>query len=69
MNPGTGAPGRNEGLGDTIARAAKLIGADKLARVYTEATGRDCGCEARREALNRFGEKVKENLVSLRRLR
>lgn len=57
------------GLGDRLAGLIQRTGLDKLAHAYTSATGQDCGCAARQEALNRFGEKVKENLVSLRRLR
>jgi hypothetical protein len=42
------------GLGDTVARLAHYVGADKLAQAYTSLTGRDCGCQQRQEALNRL---------------
>jgi len=57
------------GLGDQVAAAIHASGLDKLAHAYTSLTGRDCGCGKRQEALNQFGEKVKENLAVLRRLR
>lgn len=43
-----------KGLGDTVARLAHAVGADKLAEVYTRVTGRDCGCQQRQETLNRI---------------
>ena len=42
------------GLGDTVARLAHYVGADKLASAYSAITGRDCGCQQRQEALNRL---------------
>jgi len=68
----TGTPfdaDETDGLGDKVALLLERAGFDNLAHAYTDLTGHDCGCGARREALNRFGEKVKENLASLRRLR
>lgn len=44
--------GQSEGLGDTIATFTHTTGLDKLAKLYTQKTGKDCGCDARREALN-----------------
>jgi len=43
-----------EGLGDTIAQLAHALGADKVAESWTKATGKDCGCKKRREALNKM---------------
>ena len=40
------------GLGDVVARLAKLAGAQSLARWYTDLTGHDCGCSARQAKLN-----------------
>lgn len=42
------------GLGDTIANFTHVTGLDKLAHKYTELTGRDCGCQQRRELLNKL---------------
>jgi hypothetical protein len=41
-----------QGLGDVVADLTHLSGLDQLAKVYTDVTGKDCGCEARREKLN-----------------
>tara|TARA_Y100001937_G_scaffold56142_1_gene77171 strand:- start:18 stop:197 length:180 start_codon:yes stop_codon:yes gene_type:complete len=42
------------GFGDTVAKVAKVVGADKVARAYTKVTGKDCGCGQRRDSLNRM---------------
>lgn len=42
----------SRGLGDTIAKVAHAIGADQAAHVFERVTGRECGCEKRREKLN-----------------
>jgi hypothetical protein len=41
------------GLGDTVARVIRAAGLDKLAEAYTTVTGKDCGCEKRREDWNK----------------
>lgn len=41
------------GLGDTVARITEATGIAQVARRITRATGHDCGCQKRREALNR----------------
>lgn len=43
---------RPRGLGDTVAGLAKAVGADKAAALFHRMTGKDCGCEGRREKLN-----------------
>jgi hypothetical protein len=40
------------GLGDAVADLAHLTGLDRVAKFYEQVTGKDCGCEARRETLN-----------------
>jgi hypothetical protein len=40
-------------LGDAIADFTHATGLEKLAGWYTELTGKDCGCELRRQQLNR----------------
>ena len=48
------------GLGDTIANFTHSTGLDKLAELYTQATGKDCGCQGRQETLNKiFPYKIK----------
>ncbi|MEM7115837.1 MAG: hypothetical protein AAF614_25575 [Chloroflexota bacterium] len=41
-----------QGLGDSVADVTKLTGLDKVADTYSRLTGRDCGCEARKDKLN-----------------
>ena len=43
---------KSKGLGDTIAKVAKWTGAEKVAKAYEKATGKDCGCDKRRAKLN-----------------
>ena len=53
---------KSRGLGDTIANITHATGLDKLATLYTQVTGKPCGCQSRQEALNKlipYG--VKEN--------
>tara|TARA_R100001460_G_scaffold44130_1_gene80709 strand:- start:234 stop:398 length:165 start_codon:yes stop_codon:yes gene_type:complete len=45
---------RSRGLGDTIYKTAKMIGADKVAKAYERVTGKPCGCQERRDTLNRL---------------
>lgn len=44
----------SEGLGDSIAKLAHSLGADRIAQSWTDATGKDCGCKKRQEALNKM---------------
>jgi hypothetical protein len=44
----------SRGLGDAVARMAERVGITAVVDRITHATGRDCGCRARREALNRW---------------
>src|SRR5271157_1363303 len=49
------------GLGDTIAKITHATGLDKLSELYTQITGKPCGCAERQEALNKlFPYGVKE---------
>jgi hypothetical protein len=43
-----------QGLGDTVANFTHVTGLDQLAKAYTQVTGKDCGCDARREKLNQL---------------
>lgn len=52
---------RSRGLGDTVHKIAKALGADKIAEKYEDMTGKDCGCEKRREALNQLLSYYKED--------
>jgi hypothetical protein len=42
------------GLGDTVADLTHITGVDQVAQAYTQLTGKDCGCKARQEKLNRL---------------
>lgn len=42
----------SKGLGDDIHLLAKKTRLDLLAKLFEKATGRDCGCDKRREQLN-----------------
>lgn len=51
----------SQGFGDTIAKITHATGLDKLADIYTNITGKPCGCQSRQEALNKlFPYGVKE---------
>ena len=45
---------RSSGLGDSIAKFTSATGIDKLAKKMANAAGKsDCGCDTRRDTLNR----------------
>ena len=53
---------QSKGLGDSIEKVMKATGVKKLAEKYTEKTGKDCGCNKRKEKLNQlfsYGKKAK----------
>ena len=44
----------SKGLGDTIAKVTKATGLDQVANKMAKAAGmKDCGCNDRRDTLNR----------------
>jgi hypothetical protein len=44
----------SKGLGDTIAKFTKATGLDKFAKIVAKLFGEeDCGCERRRDLLNK----------------
>jgi hypothetical protein len=47
-----GRPRKSEGLGDTIEQITTATGIKAAVDWFSEATGIDCGCEARKEKLN-----------------
>jgi len=61
----------SKGLGDTVEKVTKLTGIKKVANVIQEVTGKPCGCNKRKEALNKmfpytnlrkiWGESAKKN--------
>ena len=46
--------GQIQGLGDAVAELTHATGLDNLAKLYTQTTGKDCGCDQRRETLNKL---------------
>jgi hypothetical protein len=46
--------GKPRGAGDVIHSLAKHTGVDKLAEKFEAITGKKCGCQKRREALNKL---------------
>ena len=53
---------RSTGLGDTIEKITKKTGIKKVIKVVTEAVGiDDCGCDDRRDKLNKLFPYSKNN--------
>jgi hypothetical protein len=44
---------KSKGLGDTIEKVTTATGIKKVAEAVSKATGSDCGCAKRSDALNR----------------
>jgi hypothetical protein len=45
---------KSKGLGDTIGAITEATGIKKVVEVFSEVTGVDCGCDARKEKLNKL---------------
>ena len=45
---------KSEGLGDTIEKITTATGIKAVVDAFSEATGIDCGCDARKEKLNKL---------------
>jgi hypothetical protein len=44
---------KSEGLGDTIEKITKATGIKKAVEIFSKLTGKDCGCDERKEWLNK----------------
>jgi hypothetical protein len=44
---------KSKGLGDTIDKITTATGVKKVVKAVSKAAGKDCGCAARREKLNK----------------
>lgn len=44
---------KHEGLGDTIEMITTMTGIKAAVEAYTKATGKDCGCNARKNKYNK----------------
>ena len=45
--------GPARGLGDVVERAARVTGVKRVVKAVEKVTGKTCGCDGRRESLNR----------------
>ena len=45
---------KSKGLGDTIEAITEATGIKKAVEVFSEVTGLDCGCDKRKEKLNKI---------------
>ena len=43
-----------QGIGDAVENTAGMLGFDKIANLYEQLTGNSCGCEERKQSLNRM---------------
>ena len=53
LNDIKGAPQKSRGFGDTIEKFTKATGIKSMVNKVAKATGKDCGCDERRDSLNR----------------
>jgi hypothetical protein len=44
---------KSKGLGDTIEKITRVTGIKKVVDTVSKAAGKDCGCNKRRDALNK----------------
>jgi len=44
---------KQKGFGDTVEAITKATGIKKVVEKISEATGKDCGCDKRKEYLNK----------------
>jgi len=45
---------KSKELGDSVEKVMKATGIKKMAEKYAEKTGKDCGCNKRKESLNKM---------------
>jgi len=45
---------KSKGLGDTIEKITKATGIKKVVDTVSKVTNKDCGCDERKEKLNRL---------------
>lgn len=58
-----GRPKKSIGLGDTIEKFTEATGIKSVVEKVTEVTGWDCGCNKRKEVLNKMFPYVKPNCL------
>ena len=45
---------KSKGFGDTVAKVTRLTGIKSVVDAVSKKTGNDCGCDKRRDTLNRI---------------
>ena len=45
---------KSKGLGDTIEKITKATGIKKVVNTISKATGKDCGCNKKKDKLNKL---------------
>ena len=45
---------KSKGLGDTIEKITTITGVKKVVETISEKTGKDCGCQKRKDQLNQM---------------
>ena len=45
---------KSKGLGDSIEKITKVTGIKKVIKTVNKVTGKDCGCNERKDTLNRL---------------
>jgi len=45
---------KSRGLGDTVEKVTKALGIKAVVDKISEITGEDCGCQGRKESLNKM---------------
>lgn len=45
---------KSKGLGDTIEKITTITGVKKVVETISEKTGKDCGCQKRKDQLNKM---------------
>jgi hypothetical protein len=45
---------KSKGFGDTVAKVTRLTGIKSVVDTISKKTGKDCGCNKRRDTLNRI---------------
>ena len=45
---------RSKGFGDTVEKLAKVTGLNKVSEAVSKVTGKDCGCNKRKDTLNKL---------------
>jgi len=55
---------QSKGLGDTVEKITTVTGIKKVVEMFSEATGLDCGCDKRKETLNKLFPYNKVNCLN-----